>query len=308
MLICIKCNEEFKLLGITKKNLLMNPEKYKKCKECRLHRLCENCGMEFKHTQNQTCSKECAHKLKEKSFLKSCGTKHNFYKNSSSRKKWEQNLLQNEGITNVFQRESVKEKSRNTIIFKYGVSNISQSMDIKKKKKETLYKTVEANPTLYKDIWIKRHNYYMETIGYNPMLHLFGKASKSSLIIFEPLVEWCIENNINKDDIYIGIEGNKEYFIRNECSVFFYDFTIKSKKIIIEYNGVAFHAKSESQEWFNPFTKETAKEYMKKRKIKTNTAYENGFKLLEIWSDEEPIINLEICKKFILENYENKNN
>jgi very-short-patch-repair endonuclease len=55
----------------------------------------------------------------EASILKH-GVAHNFSKKHPSRITWEQKLLKEEGITNVFQRDSVKEKSLNTIIEKYG--------------------------------------------------------------------------------------------------------------------------------------------------------------------------------------------
>lgn len=47
------------------------------------------------------------------------GYSHNFNKNCSSRKLWENRLLVEEGITNVFQRKSVKEKALKTFLQKY---------------------------------------------------------------------------------------------------------------------------------------------------------------------------------------------
>jgi hypothetical protein len=63
-----------------------------------------------------------------------------------------------------------------------------------------------------------------------------------------------------------------------------------------------FHAKHNSKEWKNPFTSESIEENLRKSKIKIDTALDGGFKLLEIWSDEDPVINLELCKKFIISN------
>jgi len=102
---------------------------------CTLHRghkkKCLSCG-ELHYRQGLTCSKECAYELKKISWLKSCGTTHNFSKQSSSRIEWENEILLNEGIVNVFQRESVKEKIKKTISSKYGrddeeFNNISQT-------------------------------------------------------------------------------------------------------------------------------------------------------------------------------------
>jgi hypothetical protein len=299
---CKRCDKEYDNNMVSIIHQSKDLEKYKLCTDCRKYKLCKNCGEEFKHHQNKTCSKKCTQELKEKSWIESCGAKHNFYKNSSSRMEWENKLLKEEGITNVFQRDSVKEKSKISIIKKFGVDSISRSSYIKDKKSETLKNTIRLNPTLFKDNWYITHKHFLDTIGYDPRLHIFGKASKESLIIFNPLLTWCLENNILIADIYIGIDSKKEYFISSNNKIYFYDFTIRSRKIIIEFNGVLFHAKPGSKIWSNPFTGESIEENLVKSKIKIDTALEGGFKLLEIWSDEHPVINLELCKKFIILN------
>lgn len=301
-MICLRCNIEFNNNKVPDKYLNRDPNKYLNCKDCRKYRNCNNCGIEFKHHQNQTCSIKCSKEMKEKSFIKSCGTKHNFSKKSISRLKWENDILLKEGITNVFQRNCVKEKSKLTIIDKFGVDNISKLDSVKEKKRQTFLKTFEDNPNMFKEYWHKTHKKYLEKIGYDPRLHLFGRASKESLIIFEPLILWCLNKKILYDDIYIGIENKKEYFISDSNNIFFFDFTIKSKKIIIEFNGVLFHAKEDSKNWKNPFTNESISDNLKKSKLKKDIAMKNGFKIIEIWSDEYPVVNLELCKKFIIEN------
>lgn len=302
-MICSRCGLKFNNNKVPNKFLVTDPIRYLNCKDCRKFRICRNCGIEFNHHQNQTCSIRCAKELKEKSWMESCGAKHNFAKNSKSRMEWEKEILVKEGITNVFQREDVKEKSKSTIISKFGVDNISKLDSIKEKKKQTFLNTLKENPNLCKENWHRTHKKYLEKIGYDPRLHLFGKASKESLIIFYPLMSWCIDNNIaSYSDIYVGVEDKREYFISENDSIFFYDFTLKNKKLIIEFNGVLFHAKEESKKWRNPFTNETAIDNLKRSKYKKNVAVRNGFKVMEIWSDEDPIINLELCKKFIIEN------
>jgi len=107
------------------------------CSSCRkYHKNCEICGKEI-FVQARTCSKECAYELKKASWLKSCGTTHNFSKNSISRKNWEGRLKTEEGIDNVFQREEVKEKSKKSHLEKLGVENPSQSKIIKEQKAKT---------------------------------------------------------------------------------------------------------------------------------------------------------------------------
>lgn len=235
----------------------------------------------------------------------SCGSKHNFSKKSKSRIEWENNLLDNEGIVNIFQREDVKEKIKKTLFEKYGVDNPSKSEIIKIKKKYTLSNTIRLNPEIFVKNWRIAHDKFIKNIGYDPRLHIFGKASKESLSVFNPLIIWCLDNNIENDDIYIGDGNKKEYFLKSEeNNIFFYDFTIKSKKIIIEFNGITFHAKTEfleKDEWFNPFTKENAQDNIEKSKIKYQVAKDRGFEILEIWSDVNHLDNLDLCKKFIID-------
>jgi hypothetical protein len=68
-------------------------------------------------------------KTKETNLLR-YGVSHNFCKNSESRKKWEKRLFDEEGITNVYQRESVKEKIKQTNLLKYGVESPLQNREI----------------------------------------------------------------------------------------------------------------------------------------------------------------------------------
>lgn len=302
---CKRCDTKYDISHIPKKYIDKDIDKYKLlCSNCRKFRLCESCGIEFHHHQNQTCSKECAKSLKEKSFILSCGTKHNFSKESKSRLEWEGNMLKCEGIVNVFQRSSTKEKIQKTITEKYGVSHISKSELIKSKKKETLKNTIKSNPNLFIDNWHILHRKFISELGYDPRLHIFGKSSKESLNVFLPLIDWCLENGILDSDIYIGHGGKKEYFISHDRNIFFYDFVIRSKFIIIEFNGVSFHAKPEyihTNEWFSPFTKESARDNINRSEIKHNAAKSNKFEIMEIWSDEDSLINLEKCKNFIKE-------
>ena len=306
---CERCGCLYTNKKISKKRIDKNPKLYNKCKDCRKIKNCEFCNKEFKHYQNRTCSKLCANKLKEISYIKSCGKPHNFYKNSISRNNWENKLLEKEGIVNVFQRESVKEKSRKTLMEKYGVSHISKNEKIKAQKIQKIKKLKREHPNHFKEKWMEVHYKLVKERGYDPRLHVFGKASKQSLLVFEELIEWCLDNGISYDEIYLGIEGKNEYFLKDSDNNFYmYDFTIKNKKIIIEFHGVDFHAKEINEDWMHPFTKETSEQNILKRNIKNNLAKSKGFKLLEIWSDETPNNNLEKCKKFIKNTYENKIN
>ena len=65
----------------------------------------------------ESCAKSA--KKREKTSLKNSGFKHNFCRNSPSRKAWEAKLLVEEGITNVFQRKDVKDKIKKSLVEKY---------------------------------------------------------------------------------------------------------------------------------------------------------------------------------------------
>jgi hypothetical protein len=130
----------------------------------------------------------------------------------------------------------------------------------------------------------------------------FCLASKESLKVFNPIIETIMnEYDIKYDDIFIGSSERNEYFLRNEKDIYFYDFTIKSKKIIIEYNGVLFHPKSEKSDWVNPMYRELSSEdAYNKQKRKLQTAIDSGFSVFEIWSDD--VDKYDKCLNFIKNN------
>lgn len=86
-------------------------------------------GAIYKMLKNQNIKKDWSQSAKdsarkrEETNLRKTGVRHNFCKNSKSRQKWEKRLLEEEGITNVFQRESVKQKATETMIKKYKKEN-----------------------------------------------------------------------------------------------------------------------------------------------------------------------------------------
>lgn len=130
----------------------------------------------------------------------------------------------------------------------------------------------------------------------------FCLASKESLKVFNPIIETIInEYYIKHDDIFIGSGERDEYFLRDGKDIYFYDFTIKSKKIIIEYNGVLFHPKNEKSDWINPMNRELSSEDVyNKQKRKLQIAVDNGFSVFEIWSDD--VDKYDKCLNFIKNN------
>jgi very-short-patch-repair endonuclease len=144
----------------------------------------------------------------------------------------------------------------------------------------------------------KKYNEWIEKI-----MVPITKASKESEILFRNVLSTL---NIKlDDDIHIGIDDKREYFIKDGNKIFFYDFVIKSMKIIIEYNGIVWHPKFENIDTFKPIgNKQSAIELYNRQQNKIKLAESKGFKVLEVWSDDPD--NLKKCLNFIIEN-KNKN-
>ena len=161
--------------------------------------------------------------------------------------------------------------------------------------------TIENLQRKYKDYDIAKSIYDK---WLSSVLVPITRSSKESLLVFEKLYDTLYEFDIKYEDIYLGHGDRTEYFIRDGKNIFFYDFVIKSKKIIIEYNGIAFHPKLENLKSFRPIlTNLSSEELFNKQKYKVELAERNGFKVLEIWSDEDNKVDK--CIQFIKNNINN---
>ena len=82
---------------------------------------------------------------------------------------------------------------------------------------------------------------------------------------------------------------SSEWFINNGDDIFFYDFTIRSLKFIVEYNGIKFHPKSEDDHnWKNIYNDTISMEYQfSKDKLKEKSAKDNGFEYHVVFSDDD---------------------
>ena len=125
------------------------------------------------------------------------------------------------------------------------------------------------------------------------------RASKESMLVFNKVIEYLLDINIF--DFYVGYGDKNEYFLKDDNKIFFYDFTIKSLNIIIEYNGISYHPKLENINNFKPIHNNlTTIEMYNKQRYKINFAESKGFKVLEIWSDDKD--KFEKCIEFIKNN------
>lgn len=120
-----------------------------------------------------------------------------------------------------------------------------------------------------------------------------GKASKSSMEFFIPLYRKLRRIGFERKDIFWGISGSKEFATRFEGSNYFYDFTIKSIKLIIEYHGSIWHSHPEKE--YKGFLNEG--DLIKKDLLKKQIMEDRGYTVLYVWDFEDK----EIATRRILE-------
>ena len=117
-----------------------------------------------------------------------------------------------------------------------------------------------------------------------------GGASKESLSAMEPILQILKQNQLL---YYLGIQKNKEWFIYDKIKerAFFYDLTIPSLSIIIEYHGEGFHANpswnlDKQLLWRAPFSKISFNESLEFDLYKKHLAEDNGWRVFEIYSSQ----------------------
>ena len=128
-------------------------------------------------------------------------------------------------------------------------------------------------------------------------------VSKTSLTFFKPLYRLLRKSGFKKEDIMWGIKGAREFTTKDPTTNnnYSYDFTILSKKLIVEFNDPFWHAR-DKECWKNPFS--TYEESLEKDKHKLEVVNRFGFDIIWVWSDNLP--NIEDLKNIIL-NYEPQN-
>lgn len=128
----------------------------------------------------------------------------------------------------------------------------------------------------------------------------FNKSSKEAYNFLKPIYKFIRKNGIEINDIYWGVGSSNEWFINFNKCLFFYDFTIKPLKIIIEYHGTSFHPKDGDTSWVS-IHGEKYDEKIKIDKLKKEIAEINGFTYFTVYSDEKISLKqqelIEIIKK-----------
>jgi len=103
---------------------------------------------------------------------------------------------------------------------------------------------------------------------------------------------------VQKTDIVWGISGNKEFVLTdfdNDRS-YFYDFVIKSRKIIVEYNNLFWHPRKR-EEWKGMGDYDDILQY---QELKEKLAISRGYAVYYVWNDDNLIEKINYLKGLIL--------
>lgn len=113
------------------------------------------------------------------------------------------------------------------------------------------------------------------------IVNTMGAVSTESSVFFGKILE-----NVPalKDE---ALYGKAELVLKNQLKTYKYDFTIPSKKLIIEYNGIAWHPKTPDAAWKHPFGLFTAKEKFEYDLIKQQFAESLGYRVINVFSDDD---------------------
>lgn len=126
----------------------------------------------------------------------------------------------------------------------------------------------------------KRKSTNLSRYGTNCVLR--GKTSKESLYFFLPVYKKIRRMGIQKHDVQWGITGSREFASHCNGRNFFYDFTIKSLKLSIEYNGSTWHPRDDT--CTSPFYNTQEKLLYDAEKIQHLT--NRGFNVITVWDTD----------------------
>ena len=134
------------------------------------------------------------------------------------------------------------------------------------------------------------------------------KASKESLDFFEPITKHLLNMGVEMEDIWFGGDDSMEFKIENGDKLYSYDYTILSKKIIIEFNGNHVHPSKELlgenwDSWRCAWSGETADQKHSQDMEKLKIAEKEGFTVIEVWDFKDKNESLEKCIKIVEERF-----
>jgi very-short-patch-repair endonuclease len=140
----------------------------------------------------------------------------------------------------------------------------------------------ELGMKIYNDAIQRRKNKIIAKYG---SLVVTGYTSTESLKVLVKLYKSIRKRGISKNDIVWGISNNKEFILTDfeKNKSYFYDFVVKSKKIIIEYNNSFWHPRV-GKEWKGILNYD---ELLKRDKDKEELAIIRGYRVHYIWDDDD---------------------
>jgi len=222
--------------------------------------------------------KERQSTFSKKKMIEKYGEAEGMKKVQERNEKWISSLKEN-NVWGVLSKK--KAVTLEKMIFKYGE-------DVGTKK----YHNWKQSAVQSKDNFIKRWG-ELGLEKYSNMLEKKAEntktfTSKESIMCFQPILEILDSYHI---DYFVGVENNKEYFLKDNSNIFFFDLTIPALNKIVEYNGVAFHPrkswdKLKWDNWIMPFKNLSSEEKYKYDCYKNQVARNNGFEVLEVWSED----------------------
>lgn len=257
-------------------------------------RILPSLGVKLRKLKEANNMPKCREQYRQ-TMLKKYGTTHNFNKDCESRKKWEKRLLDEEGITNVFQRKEVIDKIKNTMLERYGENGIYYN----RTKGSTLEYWInklgeEKGVEKFNDIChnkgnSNRYEYYIEKYGEIEGNFRWKKRMERMLKVFK--------NNIGLNEKCYAILDKhsivyeKEYKIYKKSIHRYYSYDIKINNLIIELNGIYWHCSPKKYQpndivHFPGNTYIRAKDKWEYDKMKRETAIEQGYIVETIWEDE----------------------
>lgn len=109
-------------------------------------------------------------------------------------------------------------------------------------------------------------------------------SSKEANTAINALLQVLSDLHLGK--VFSFEKGGEFWLTKNRVNYFYYDCCFFDLKIIIEYQGIAYHPKSLSEDYVPPYKNMGTKEQIwNKDRLKESLAIEKGFAVYYIWSD-----------------------
>lgn len=264
--------------------------------------MCENCRIvpvnwSIKNKQySRFCSSKCAHshdsvkKKTQDTCLKRYGAVSNL-STEYNKQKQRETCLKKYGVENYAKSAKFKQKYKETCIEKYGVDNVSKSSLIKEKinkSHQEKYNRKRASQShLSSEIINKKNDREYMLYLYKDLKMPLTEIAKQLKVNHSQL---CVhfKNNLDIDisrhnvswpetEIYQFVRQFADDAVQSDRSIISpkeLDIVIPSRKIAIEYNGLAWHGEANGKK---------DKHY---HLNKTNLANQKGYRLIHIFSNE----------------------